>query len=119
MHWLLQRLGSDERFGKGLDLFNRAMDTSRFKVERRAAPDSVRAQRFAVRPLTDDPFVMVIFPLEETLDVFGLPYAAHTTRLEGGPHFQHQVTANKTSGNFGFLHQINQEGGQSHAAAAL
>lgn len=119
MHWLLQRLGSDERFGKGLDLFKRAMDASHFNVEGRAGPDSVRAQRFAVRPLTEDPFVMGIFPLEETLDVFGLPYAAHATSLEGGPHFQHHATANKASGNFGFLHQINQEGGQSHAAAAL
>jgi hypothetical protein len=119
MHDLKERLGSDERFGKGLDLFRRAMDTPHFEVEGRAGPDSARVQRFAVRPMTDDPFLTRIFPLEETLDVFGLPYAAHSSSLEGGPHFQHHVTADKTSGRFGFLHQINEEGGESYAAAAL
>lgn len=119
MHGLLQRLGFDERFGKGLDLFSRTTPSLHLEVEGRAAPDSVRVQRFAVRPLTDDLFVMGVFPLEETLDVFGPPYAGQGTRLEGGPHFQHHVNADKASGNFGFLHQINEEGGESHAAAAL
>jgi|SRR3712207_2887135 len=79
MHGLIQRLGSDQRFGRALGLFTRTMDT--LHPEGRRELDSVRAQRFAVRPLTDDPLLTRIFPLEETLDVFGLPYAAHSSSL--------------------------------------
>ena len=72
-----------------------------------------------VTPKFFETLLLVAGQFEETLDVFGPPYAGQGAERHGGPHKQHEASADRQKGVMRFVHNIGNKGGDSYVAAAL
>jgi hypothetical protein len=117
---ILRGLTADERYRGGLEQFGRGLEALKVHAEPASVLGSVLLQDSGLVTLDKGLLTLdVILALEETIDVFGPPYAGQGTELKGGTHQQQQAVANRTTGSFRIVHTIGREGGFSYAAAAL
>lgn len=120
MHPLIGAITTDERYRRGLERFRQSFETLDITSRPDAVPDTSLVEHLTVQPLTGDSLIIALIgSSEETLSVFGPPYAGQSSELLGGPHQQQSAVVNRTTGRFGFLHTIGEEGGWSFASAAL
>jgi hypothetical protein len=117
---ILRNLTADERYRSGLEQFSRGLDVLTVKSDPASVLGSVLVQDSGLVTLDGPRLILdLIVAMEETIDVFGPPYAGQGTELQGGPHQQQQAVANRTTGSFRIVHTIGHEGGFSYAAAAI
>jgi hypothetical protein len=117
---ILRGLTADERYRSGLEKFSRGPEALKLPSGPGSGLGSVMVQDNGLFTLSGDRLIIdLIVAVEETIDVFGPPYAGQGTEVQGGPHQQQSAVADRTTGAFTILHTIGHEGGSSYAAAAI
>jgi hypothetical protein len=117
-HSLFSSAREDERYLRGLDRFRRSIDELEIRPERGAVLDRSVHDTMLMQPLAGG-FNFFVGFLDESIDVFGPPYASHATELVGGPHLQQEAFADRATGAFEFVHKLGMEGGFAYSAAAI